>query len=475
MFHLKAAADLRPYQKDGLDHMFVKEDQTKSGIIVLPCGAGKTLLGVAAAARIKKSCLVLCTSSISVDEWKNQFMQWTNLKDDQVMTFTSNSKTKTKTKNHNNVPPCVVITTFSMMGVSDMQKRSYQSRMTIDALMKREWGLLLLDEVHVAPADTFRTVIQNTNSVCKLGLTATLVREDDKILDLDSLVGPKLYEASWKELMKDGYIATTHCTEVKCPMTDAFASAYANSSRSYMKQLLSVMNPNKFRACQHLIESHSAKGDKIIVFSDNIWALTAYAKKLNRPLIEGKTTYAERSNVLKVFKEQPHISTIFLSKIGDNSLNIPEANVLIQISSHAGSRRQEAQRLGRVSRAKNGGGDAFFYSLVSEGTEEEEYSSKRQQFLVDHGYNYNVIACTDLLEDDDDEEDEEDEISNYYHYSSELEQADLLADVLKARSQDVKEVEEKNEENEENHENNDSKKRKNTCESARGKRKNKNA
>ena len=426
MFKLKGSVELRPYQKHALDHVFVN-NQAKSGIIVLPCGAGKTLFGVAAAARLKKTCIVLCTNAVSVEELKKQFVQWTNLKCDQVQTFTSNSKMKF-------TDSCVVITTFSMMGVG---KRSDKNKRTIDAILEREWGLLLLDEVHVAPADTFKKAIEKMRSECKLGLTATLVREDEKIVDLDSLVGPKLYEASCEELMKAGYIATTHCTEVKCQMTDAFASAYSGSSSGsssgYQKKLLSVMNPNKFRACQHLIESLSHnKNNKIIVFSDNIWAMEVYAKKLGKPLIDGKTPHQERMQVIDCFQKLPHFNTIFLSKIGDNSLNIPEANILIQISSHAGSRRQEAQRLGRISRAKNGGGgEAFFYTLVSMGTEEEEYSSKRRQFLVDNGYEYKDVAYTDLVKP----------TETQYHYSTEAEQEELLNEVLKARSEEEEEEE----------------------------------
>ncbi|RZC44225.1 hypothetical protein C5167_037177 [Papaver somniferum] len=225
--------------------------RARSGIIVLPCGAGKSLVGVSAACRIRKSCLCLATNNVSVDQWAHQFRLWSTIRDDQICSFTSENK----------------------------------------GGMFREWGLLLMDEVHVVPADMFRKVIIITKSHCKLGLTATLVREDERITDLNFLIGPKLYEANWLDL----------------------------------------------------------RGDKIIVFADNLFALTEYAKKLGKPMIYGATSHHERTKLLfDTFKNTPDLNTLFLSKVGDNSIDIPEANVIIQISCHAGSRRQEAQRLGRI-------------------------------------------------------------------------------------------------------------------------------
>lgn len=189
------------------------------------------------------------------------------------------------------------------------------------------------------------------------------------------------------------------CAEVWCPMTPEFMREYLKPDRSAgQKQLLFVMNPNKARACDYLIRYHESRGDKIIVFSDNLFALREYAVRLRKPFLYGGTGHQERTRILHAFKTNPAVSTIFLSKIGDNSLDIPEANVLIQISSHAGSRRQEAQRLGRILRKKKsrtGTGledyDAFFYTLVSTDTREVYFTSKRQQFLIDQGYAYKVI------------------------------------------------------------------------------------
>ena len=206
----------------------------------------------------------------------------------------------------------------------------------------------------MVPAQMFRKVINITNSHCKLGLTATLVREDSLIADLNFLIGPKLYEANWQDLVKQGFIANVQCMEVWCPMTKEFYAEYLKPGNSGRRQALYVMNPNKFRAAEYLIQYHESaeRRDKIIVFSDNLFALEQYAKKMGKYMIYGATSHKERSALLHAFKTSSEVNTLFLSKVGDNSIDIPEANVIIQISSHAGSRRQEAQRLGRILRAK---------------------------------------------------------------------------------------------------------------------------
>ncbi|XP_038679973.1 general transcription and DNA repair factor IIH helicase subunit XPB1-like isoform X4 [Tripterygium wilfordii] len=391
---LKPEAQPRPYQEKSLSKMF-GNGRARSGIIVLPCGAGKSLVGVSAASRIKKSCLCLATNAVSVDQWAFQFKLWSTIKDEQICRFTSDSKERFRGN------AGVVVTTYNMVAFGG--KRSEESEKIIEEIRNREWGLLLMDEVHVVPAHMFRKVISITKSHCKLGLTATLVREDERITDLNFLIGPKLYEASWLDLVKGGFIANVQCAEVWCPMTKEFFAEYLKKENSKKKQALYVMNPNKFRACEFLIRFHEQqRGDKIIVFADNLFALTEYAMKLRKPMIYGATSHVERTKILQAFKTSREVNTVFLSKVGDNSIDIPEANVIIQISSHAGSRRQEAQRLGRILRAKGklqdrmAGGkeeyNAFFYSLVSTDTQEMYYSTKRQQFLIDQGYSFKVIT-----------------------------------------------------------------------------------
>lgn len=382
---LRPNTQIRPYQEKSLSKMF-GNGRAKSGIIVLPCGAGKTLVGITAACTIKKGVIVLCTSSMSVVQWRQEFLKWSNINPDDVAIFTAESKNKFSGSTG------IIVTTYSM--VTNSRERSHDSKKMMDFLRGREWGLMLLDEVHVVPAEMFRRVISSIKSHSKLGLTATLLREDDKISHLNFLIGPKLYEANWMELSQQGHIAKVQCAEVWCPMPTEFYDEYLRAT-ARMKRTLYAMNPRKFQACQYLINYHEARGDKIIVFSDELYSLKQYALKLKKVFIYGGTSQAERMQVLENFQHNPDVNTLFLSKIGDTSLDLPEATCLIQISSHFGSRRQEAQRLGRILRAKrrnDEGFNAFFYSLVSKDTQEMYYSSKRQAFLVDQGYAFKVIT-----------------------------------------------------------------------------------
>ncbi|KAL8943686.1 MAG: hypothetical protein Q9216_000885 [Gyalolechia sp. 2 TL-2023] len=382
---LKPIAKIRDYQEKSLRKMF-GNNRARSGIIVLPCGAGKTLVGITAACTVKKGVVILCTSSMSVVQWRNEFLKWSNISSNDIAIFTSDNKEKFSGSTG------IVVSTYSM--VTQTRARSHDAQKMMDFLTSREWGLMILDEVHVVPASIFRKVTHSIATHSKLGLTATLLREDDKITDLNFLIGPKLYEANWMELADQGHIAKVQCAEVWCPMTTEFFQEYLRET-SRKRALLYIMNPRKFQACQFLIDYHERRGDKVIVFSDNVYALQRYALKLKKFYIYGGTPQAERLRVLENFQHSDQVNTIFLSKIGDTSLDLPEATCLIQISSHYGSRRQEAQRLGRILRAKrrnDEGFNAFFYSLVSKDTQEMYYSSKRQAFLVDQGYAFKVIT-----------------------------------------------------------------------------------
>ncbi|XP_043550301.1 general transcription and DNA repair factor IIH helicase subunit XPB [Chiloscyllium plagiosum] len=390
-------------------------------ILLYPSGAGKSLVGVTAACTVRKRCLVLCTSAVSVEQWKSQFKMWSTIDDSQICRFTSDAKDKP-------IGCSIAISTYSMLGHTT--KRSWEAERVMEWMKSQEWGLMLLDEVHTIPAKMFRRVLTIVQAHCKLGLTATLVREDDKIVDLNFLIGPKLFEANWMELQNSGYIAKVQCAEVWCPMSPEFYREYV-AIKTKKRMLLYVMNPNKFRACQFLIRFHERRNDKIIVFADNVFALKEYAIKLNKPYIYGPTSQGERMQILQNFTHNPKINTIFISKVGDTSFDLPEANVLIQISSHGGSRRQEAQRLGRVLRAKKGmvaeEYNAFFYSLVSQDTQEMAYSAKRQRFLVDQGYSFKVITKLAGLEEED------------LAFATKDEQQQLLQKVLAASDLDAEE------------------------------------
>ncbi|KXJ10571.1 TFIIH basal transcription factor complex helicase XPB subunit [Exaiptasia diaphana] len=512
---LKPTTVLRPYQEKSLRKMF-GNGRARSGVIVLPCGAGKTLVGVTAACTVRKRCLVLCTSGVAVEQWRSQFKLWSTVDSRIICCFTSDAKDKPT--------DCgIAISTYSM--VSHTGKRSWEAEQVMSFLQNNEWGLMILDEVHTIPAKQFRRVLTVVQAHCKLGLTATLVREDDKIQDLNFLIGPKLYEANWMELQNNGFIARVQCAEVWCPMSPEFYSEYlairtrkrkvffltevhtipakqfrrvltvvqahcklgltatlvreddkiqdlnfligpklyeANwmelqnngfiarvqcaevwcpmspefyseylAIRTRKRKLLYVMNPNKFRCCEFLIRYHERRNDKVIVFSDNVFALRNYAVKLNKPFIYGPTSQGERINILQNFQHNPLVNTIFISKVGDNSFDLPEANVLIQISSHGGSRRQEAQRLGRILRAKKDMAaeeyNAFFYTLVSTDTEEMYYSTKRQRFLVNQGYSFKVITSLAGMDEEN------------LNLSTKREQQELLQKVLAASDADAEE------------------------------------
>ncbi|XP_043492244.1 general transcription and DNA repair factor IIH helicase subunit XPB [Polistes fuscatus] len=418
---LKPSAVLRPYQEKSLRKMF-GNGRARSGVIVLPCGAGKSLVGVTACCTVRKRALVLCNSGVSVEQWKQQFKMWSTADDSMICRFTSEAKDKPM--------GCgILITTYSM--ITHTQKRSWEAEQTMRWLQEQEWGIMVLDEVHTIPAKMFRRVLTIVQSHCKLGLTATLLREDDKIADLNFLIGPKLYEANWLELQKRGFIARVQCAEVWCPMTPEFYREYL-VCKTNRKLLLYVMNPNKFRSCQYLIRYHERRGDKTIVFSDNVFALKHYAIKMNKPYIYGPTSQSERIQILQNFKFNTKVNTIFVSKVADTSFDLPEANVLIQISSHGGSRRQEAQRLGRILRAKKGAiaeeYNAFFYTLVSQDTMEMNYSRKRQRFLVNQGYAYKVITKLAGMDDEPD-----------LMYGLREDQGQLLQQVLTASDMDADE------------------------------------
>ncbi|KAL3800007.1 hypothetical protein ACHAWO_004685 [Cyclotella atomus] len=428
---LKPHTRIRRYQERSLSKMF-GNGRARSGIIVLPCGAGKTLTGVTAAQTIKKSVVCLCTNAVSILQWKYQFQLWTNIPNENICVFTSDKK--------DDIPPesmggCVLVTTYTMISYGG--QRSDKSAEVMNAIRSREWGLLLMDEVHVVPAKMFRRVIGSVKAHCRLGLTATLVREDDLISDLNFLIGPKLYEANWMDLTTQGYLANVQCVEVWCPMTGPFMREYLMADNGRLKQLLYVMNPAKLRATEFLVRFHEERGDKIIVFSDLVYSLKLYAAMLKRPMIYGETSERERQAILGTFRTSDALRTICISKVGDTSIDLPEANVIIQVSSHFGSRRQEAQRLGRILRPKSytqqdgsnrSSFNAFFYTLVSTDTQEMFYSTKRQQYLIDQGYTFKIV--TTLSEKADLEA-----IENDYAYKNSEDDRKLLRTVLTSETE----------------------------------------
>lgn len=415
--------EIRPYQQEAVDAIIDKSDPissnhfARSGIIVLPCGAGKTLTSILVASAIQKPILVVCSTIIAAEQFSSEFLRFTTLMASKTGMFAGAKKWPF------NGPSGVLFTTYTML--VDSKNRTNDSKKMTSFIDKTEWGLLILDEVHCVPANNFAKAITRIKAKVRLGLTATMLREDERIGDLETLVGPTLYHAKWKELADKGYIAKVICTQVESDMTSLVRTAHEKVQTQgggllghghHLKTLLAILNPKKMQICQRLIQYHEAKGDKVLVFCDHIDALKLYAEKVNRPYIYGGTPIEEARQLLSRFQidvssaneedlswneiakrrslKSKQVNTLFLSRIGDTSLDLPAATVLIQVSSHFGSRRQEAQRLGRVLRAKKRNEKGFysrFYTLVTNDTHEVQFSEKRRQFLEeDCGYGYQI-------------------------------------------------------------------------------------
>ncbi|KAH0787449.1 DNA repair helicase rad25 family protein [Histomonas meleagridis] len=394
LIDLKTVSAIRPYQEKALNKIF-GGGRAKSGIIVLPCGAGKTLVGISAACTIKKSTIVFCDSNVPVDQWRNQFISWTTVDESLIYRFTSGNKTPIP-----NDKPIILITTYSIFTSAGKNKESEDIIAQICAL---EWGLMIIDEIQGVVAETFVKVFDMIKAHSKLGLTATLIREDEKIKNLNYLIGPRLYEANWIDLAEQGYIARVQCFEIWNKMTGEFYREYMHCNDMNLRRIYSSLNPNKFQTVERLIRYHEKRGDKILVFADILFVLGIYHDNLktskqnpniHRAMLCGETKNDEREKIFNAFKTSNKYNCIFISRIGDKAIDLPSANVLIQICSHFGSRMQEAQRLGRILRPKTGRADeynAFFYTLISEDTKEMYFSRKRQQFLVDQGYSFKVV------------------------------------------------------------------------------------
>ena len=332
-FDLKPTTRIRLYQEKSLSKMF-GNGRARSGIIVLPCGAGKSLTGVTAASTIKKSTMILCPNNVSVKQWKEQFLQWTTMSPSVVRMFTAEYKDRLPPKSE----ACILLSTYTMISYSG--ERAAEAKPIIEAIKEREWGLMILDEVHLAPARVFRKVMNMVNAHCKLGLTATLVREDNLITDLNFLIGPKLYEANWMDLTQQGYLANVQCAEVWCPMTAEFFREYLKSANKThrVQRLLYILNPTKIRVCEYLMKyhTHADRGDKVIIFADDVVALELICTSMGVPFIIGKTQEEERREFISKFKNTSSYPCLGLSSVGDAALDIPEANVIIQVSSHFG-------------------------------------------------------------------------------------------------------------------------------------------
>jgi DNA excision repair protein ERCC-3 len=363
---------LRDYQVKAADSLY-RNEGGGSGVVILPCGAGKTIVGIAAMARLQCATLILTTNVTSVRQWKREILDKTDLTEEQVGEYNGA---------HKEVRP-VTIATYQIL----THRRTKQDSFThMQLFNKRDWGLLIYDEVHLLPAPVFRATadIQATR---RLGLTATLVREDGREEDVFSLIGPKMYEVSWKELESKGWIASVECQEIRVPLSLILRSEYetADAKRKFR---IAGENPCKLKVIDDLLMKHT--GESILIIGQYLDQLQVVSQHLGAPMISGSTAQEERERLYQLFREGS-LKVLIVSKVANFAVDLPDASVAIQISGSYGSRQEEAQRLGRILRPKRGGNRAVFYSLISGDTKEQDYAIKRQLFLVEQGYRYDIV------------------------------------------------------------------------------------
>ncbi len=358
---------LRPYQRDAADAFW----HGGSGVVVLPCGAGKTIVGAAAMARASATTLILVTNTVSAHQWKQELLRRTSLTESEIGEYTGAKK---------EIRP-VTIATYQVMATR--RKGVYTHLELFDA---RDWGLILYDEVHLLPAPIFR-MTADLQARRRLGLTATLVREDNREGDVFSLIGPKRYDAPWKEMEAQGWIAPADCVEVRVTLTDSERLAYATAEQDDRYRFCAT-TPSKTSVVRALVERH--RGDQTLVIGQYIDQLDELGEQLDAPVIKGETKVRERERLFDAFRSG-ELSVLIVSKVANFSIDLPEAAVAIQVSGTFGSRQEEAQRLGRVLRPKASGRGARFYSVVARDTLDQDYAAHRQRFLAEQGYAYRII------------------------------------------------------------------------------------
>ncbi|MFD0557425.1 DNA repair helicase XPB [Stackebrandtia endophytica] len=372
---IKLAEDgwqLRTYQKDAVDAFWAGG----SGVIVLPCGAGKTLVGAAAMAQASTTTLILVTNSVSVHQWRRELVERTSLTEDEIGEYSGERK---------EIRP-VTIATYQVMTA-----RSKGEFRHLDLFGARDWGLVVYDEVHLLPAPIFR-FSADLQARRRLGLTATLVREDGREADVFSLIGPKRYDAPWRDIESQGWIAPADCTEIRVTLTEAERMAYAVCEETDRYRAAATMD-SKLPAIEALVERH--RGEQVLIIGAYLDQLEALSDRLDAPLIQGSTRTKQREELFAAFRSG-EVNTLIVSRVGNFSIDLPEATVAIQVSGSFGSRQEEAQRLGRVLRPKSDGRGAHFYTVVSRDTVDTEYAAHRQRFLAEQGYGYTIQDAENL-------------------------------------------------------------------------------
>lgn len=366
---------LRPYQREAL-HAFLGEGSGTGGdgIVVLPCGAGKTIIGIAAMVKLGKACLILTPNVTSVKQWKSEILDKTSLSPEQVGEYTSEKK---------QVYP-VTLVTYQMLTYRSSKAGTFKH---MDLFKQRAWGFIIYDEVHLLPAPVFRATAQ-IQAARRLGLTATLVREDGREEDVFSLVGPKRYEIAWKTLERQGWIAQVFCEEIRVPLSTSIRSLYVNASKRKQYRIAGE-NPAKLDAVYNILKKHQSK--PALIIGQYLDQLRYIAKQLSAPLITGQMPQHKRDECYQAFKSGK-FPVLVVSKVANCAIDLPDATLAIQVSGSFGSRQEEAQRLGRILRPKEGDNRAWFYTIVSANTKEEEFALNRQMFLLAQGYQYRIVT-----------------------------------------------------------------------------------
>jgi len=364
---------LRPYQVEAAESFW----HGGSGVVVLPCGAGKTLVGAAAMAQAQATTLILVTNTVAARQWRDELLRRTSLTDDEIGEYSGARK---------EIRP-ITIATYQVM--TARRKGVYNHLELFDA---RDWGLIVYDEVHLLPAPIFR-MTADLQARRRLGLTATLVREDGREGDVFSLIGPKRFDAPWKDIESQGWIAPADCVEVRVTLSEGERLAYA-TAESDDRYRLAATTDVKNRIVRRLVQQHA--GEPTLVIGQYIDQLDELAEMLDAPVVKGETGVKERQRLFEGFRSG-EIPLLVVSKVANFSVDLPEASVAIQVSGTFGSRQEEAQRLGRLLRPKGDQRSARFYSVVSRDTVDADFAQHRQRFLAEQGYAYRIVDADEIL------------------------------------------------------------------------------
>jgi len=368
-----APLNVRPYQREAAEAFHQRgSERGGSGVIVLPCGAGKTIVGLAAMEAVGETTLVLCTNRTAVKQWQRELLDKTDLAADAIAEYTGERK---------EVGP-VTISTYQILTHRPGRDEEFPHFALFNA---RPWGLIIYDEVHLLPAPVFR-ITAGLQARRRLGLTATLVREDGREEDVFALIGPKRYDVPWRDLERQGWIAEAVCTEIRVPLDPARRMEYALAEKRAQFRI-AAENPAKTDVVRSIVER--APASRLLVIGEYIAQLEGLARTLGFPLVTGKTPQPLREDVFARFRTG-EVGQLILSRVGNFSLDLPEAETLIQVSGTFGSRQEEAQRLGRILRPKADGRQARFFTIVSRETREEDFARHRQLFLTEQGYAYRI-------------------------------------------------------------------------------------